>query len=115
MVSNLSHDPITVFISIDCGAANGHVGENNIRWVGDDQFIKTGDRQVVKSANSTVMSTPRVFSSHKKNCYTIGVERSTRVLVRAIFFLWKLRWEISQTFIRSSAGRKLLGYCHNFN
>lgn len=86
MVSNLSHDPITVFISIDCGAATGHVDENNIRWVGDDQFIKTGESQVVKSANSTVMSTLRVFSSHKKSCYTIGVERSTRVLVRAGFF-----------------------------
>ncbi|RWR95505.1 Malectin-like carbohydrate-binding domain-containing protein [Cinnamomum micranthum f. kanehirae] len=73
----------TVFISIDCGATNGHVDENNIRWVGDDQYIKTGERHVAMSANNTVMSTLRVFSSPKKNCYTIGIEQGTRILVRA--------------------------------
>ncbi|KAF9681653.1 hypothetical protein SADUNF_Sadunf05G0024400 [Salix dunnii] len=75
-------------VSIDCGASDTYTDENSIVWIGDDDIFKNSQSEVVQSSNtvSHVMSTLRVFTSLKKNCYTITADNGTLVLVRASFF-----------------------------
>lgn len=82
------HDEYAVFESIDCGASESYTDENFILWSGDD-FMQNGDIKVAQSGNAVsdhVMSTLRVFSSRKKNCYSFDVDKGVRVLVRASFY-----------------------------
>lgn len=75
-------------MSIDCGASSSYTDENFITWIGDDDLIQNGESKVVQSGNASsdhVMSTLRVFSSRKKNCYTILASKGGQVLVRASF------------------------------
>lgn len=90
---------ITVFISIDCGySSEPYTDINSIEWVGDDQYIKTGESRNVTTEFSRRWTTVREFPTRKKNCYSIDVNSSKaedatmveRVLVRASFYLWKL-------------------------
>lgn len=76
-------------MSIDCGASGSYTDENLIVWMGDDDLIQNGEAKVVQSGNAAtdhVMSTLRVFSTRKKNCYTIPVDKGEQVLVRASFY-----------------------------
>ncbi|KAJ6713366.1 hypothetical protein OIU79_009371 [Salix purpurea] len=75
-------------VSIDCGASETYTDENSLVWIGDDGFFKNSESAVVRSNNtvSHVMSTLRVFTSLKKNCYTIRADKGSLVLVRASFF-----------------------------
>ncbi|KAF9681654.1 hypothetical protein SADUNF_Sadunf05G0024500 [Salix dunnii] len=75
-------------VSIDCGASDIYTDENSIVWIGDDDIFKNSQSEVVQSSNtvSHVMSTLRVFTSLKKNCYPITVDKGSLVLVRASFF-----------------------------
>ncbi|ESR37961.1 hypothetical protein CICLE_v10030050mg [Citrus x clementina] len=78
-----------VFVSIDCGASGSYKDENSIAWIGDDDLIQNGESKVVQSGNALsddhVMSSLRVFSTRKKNCYTILASKGGQVLVRASF------------------------------
>lgn len=77
-----------VFVSIDCGASSSYTDGDFITWIGDDDLIQNGESKVVQSGNGVsdhVMSTLRVFSTRKKNCYTILADKGGRVLVRASF------------------------------
>ena len=79
----------TVFLSIDCGSSESYTDENGIEWTGDDAYIQNGDSKMVAYASFVPypMSTMRVFSTRKKNCYSIKVdEDGGRVLVRASFY-----------------------------
>lgn len=80
---------IAVFVSIDCGASGSYKDENSIAWIGDDDLIQNGESKVVQSGNALsddhVMSSLRVFSTRKKNCYTILANKGGQVLVRASF------------------------------
>ncbi|MCL7027459.1 hypothetical protein MKW94_021101 [Papaver nudicaule] len=91
---------IAVFISIDCGSSSSkpYTDENSIEWVGDDQYIRTGEARNIISkeqmygSDPHVMETLREFTTGRKNCYSIDVNNSEdnikveRVLVRASFF-----------------------------
>lgn len=73
--------------SINCGASDPITDLNLITWTPDDTLISNGDARVVQSSNSVspVMDTLRVFTSRKKNCYSIPVTKGQKVLVRASF------------------------------
>lgn len=77
-----------VFLSIDCGSSESYTDENGIEWTGDDAYIQNGDNKTVAypSLVPYPMSTMRVFSTRKKNCYSIKVDEGERVLVRASFY-----------------------------
>ncbi|GJS86282.1 malectin-like carbohydrate-binding domain-containing protein [Tanacetum coccineum] len=74
--------------SIDCGASDITVDLNLIPWTPDDTMVSNGISRMVQSSYSvsTVMDTLRVFTSRKKNCYSLGpVIQGQKVLVRASF------------------------------
>ncbi|KAH9780819.1 protein kinase domain-containing protein [Citrus sinensis] len=77
-----------VFLSIDCGSSESYTDENGIEWTGDDAYIQNGDNKTVAypSLVPYPMSTMRVFSTRKKNCYSFKVDEGERVLVRASFY-----------------------------
>ncbi|PWA47559.1 Malectin-like carbohydrate-binding domain-containing protein [Artemisia annua] len=73
--------------SINCGASDVVHDLNLITWTPDNTLISNGDARKVPSINSlsTVLDTLRVFTSRKKNCYSIPVTQGDKVLVRASF------------------------------
>lgn len=75
-----------IFLSIDCGGSESYTDKNNIRWVGDDDYVHSGESLSVGNVSPRVISTVRVFSSLRKNCYTIPVTAGDRILVRASFY-----------------------------
>ncbi|XP_012827734.1 PREDICTED: uncharacterized protein At1g24485-like [Erythranthe guttata] len=77
-----------VFKSIDCGSSKTtYKDENQIVWTGDEADMQNGESKVVEASNSVspVMDTLRVFTAHKKNCYSIEASKGERVIVRASF------------------------------
>lgn len=79
-----------VLFSIDCGTPSSSMNTdgNFITWMGDGDLFQTGtSTQVVQRGNSVsdVMDTLRVFTSRRKNCYKLKVDKGTQVLVRASF------------------------------
>ncbi|KAJ0554143.1 putative transferase [Helianthus annuus] len=76
-----------VFVSIDCGASVSFTDENSIVWKGDNDLISSGVTYTVQPDHSVshVMDTLRVFTTRRKNCYSIEVEEGEKVLVRAGF------------------------------
>lgn len=76
-----------VFISIDCGSSTAYRSDG---WIGDDSYIQNGESKRVPSSNSLSespeMNTLRVFSSRKKNCYSLLALKGEKVLVRASFY-----------------------------
>lgn len=75
-----------MFLSIDCGGSDSYTDNHNIRWVGDNEYVHSGVPQSVGNVRPRVVSTVRVFSSLKKNCYTVPVTAGDRILVRASFY-----------------------------
>ncbi|KAI3950061.1 hypothetical protein MKW98_008506 [Papaver atlanticum] len=85
-----------VFISIDCGSSSleSYTDGNSIEWVGDDQYIQTGEPRNIVTMFSRPWDTVREFPTRKKNCYSIDVNNDKaedittveRVLVRASFY-----------------------------
>nr|GEV67261.1 malectin-like carbohydrate-binding domain-containing protein [Tanacetum cinerariifolium] len=73
--------------SINCGASDPITDSNLITWTPDDTLVSNGDARVVQSSNlvPSVMDTLRVFTSRKKNCYSVPVTKGEKVLVRASF------------------------------
>ncbi|XP_029129982.1 uncharacterized protein At1g24485-like isoform X2 [Cajanus cajan] len=81
----LSKPSLTVFVSIDCGSSESSTDVNNIRWVGDDNYIQHGESHQVY-LGSHPLSTLRVFPSGNKNCYSIRVGKGEKILTRASFY-----------------------------
>ncbi|XP_022753598.1 uncharacterized protein At1g24485-like [Durio zibethinus] len=79
---------LTADVSIDCGASEIYTDDYSIDWVGDDNYIQHGESVVVQSRKSVAqaMTTLRVFTERKKNCYSIDADKGSQVLVRASFF-----------------------------
>ncbi|OVA03567.1 Malectin-like carbohydrate-binding domain [Macleaya cordata] len=83
-----------VFVSIDCGSSlSSYTDKHSIEWVGDNLYIQNGETHNVTAPTipggwdvSHVMSTLRVFTTRKKNCYSIKADKGERVFVRASFF-----------------------------
>nr|XP_027193564.1 uncharacterized protein At1g24485-like isoform X2 [Cicer arietinum] len=80
-----SKPSLTIFVSINCGSSRSFIDENNIKWVGDDDYIKNGVSQQVYLGSSP-LSTLRYFPTRKKNCYSIKVPKGEKVLARASFY-----------------------------
>ncbi|KAK1586722.1 hypothetical protein Q3G72_005504 [Acer saccharum] len=78
-----------VTTSIDCGASGSYT-EASIDWTGDEDYIQNGKSIAVDTSNglSRAMTTLRVFTTRKKNCYSIEAEKwtRTRFLIRASFY-----------------------------
>lgn len=76
-----------VFVSINCGASSSFTDENSIVWKGDGDLISNGVAHEVQQnySVSRVIDTLRVFTTRRKNCYSIEVEEGEKVLVRAGF------------------------------
>lgn len=80
---------ILVVASINCGGLNVIVDLNLITWSPDDTLISNGEARVVQSSYSIspLWDSLRVFTTRKKNCYSIGPKlQDKKVLVRASFF-----------------------------
>ncbi|KAK4852572.1 hypothetical protein QYF36_025098 [Acer negundo] len=81
----ISADVLTT--SIDCGASGSYI-ESSINWTGDKDLIQNGEAIVVGTSNGLpqAMTTLRVFTTRRKNCYSIAAEKGTRYLLRASFY-----------------------------
>ncbi|KAK3442191.1 hypothetical protein EUGRSUZ_B02416 [Eucalyptus grandis] len=77
-----------VLWNIDCGSSDTYIDGNFIGWIGDNDLIQNGQSEVVQSSNSVdhVMSTLRVFTTRKKNCYSLEVEKGGQIYARASFY-----------------------------
>ncbi|XP_057781671.1 uncharacterized protein At1g24485-like [Salvia miltiorrhiza] len=77
-----------VFLSIDCGSSSPYTDNSGVAWVGDDEYVKSGESRSIKPLNSIshVADTLRVFTTRNKNCYHIDSVKPGRVLVRASFY-----------------------------
>ncbi|KAG4380685.1 hypothetical protein GLYMA_16G219300v4 [Glycine max] len=85
LVLLFSKPSLTVFVSIDCGSSESSIDKNNIRWIGDDDYIQHGESHQVY-LGSNPLSTLRVFTNRKKNCYSIRVGKGEKILTRASFY-----------------------------
>lgn len=72
-------------MSIDCGASGSYIDGNSIEWIGDASLIQNGEIQEVQH-NDRPFRSLRVFSTGKKNCYSINATKGEQVLVRASFY-----------------------------
>ncbi|KAL9341637.1 hypothetical protein Peur_064962 [Populus x canadensis] len=75
-------------VFIDCGASDVYTDGNSIEWMGDSDMFQDSQAEVVQSSKtmSPVMSTLTVFTTRKKNCYSISENKGDLLLVRASFF-----------------------------
>ncbi|XP_058109882.1 probable LRR receptor-like serine/threonine-protein kinase At1g05700 isoform X1 [Magnolia sinica] len=77
----------SVFLSINCGASDSFNDSHSIEWVGDERYISTGESRVVQNIDYVLGRTLRVFSTGKKNCYSINeVDKGSKILVLAGFY-----------------------------
>ncbi|KAF3781585.1 putative LRR receptor-like serine/threonine-protein kinase [Nymphaea thermarum] len=86
----LAIDRHRMSLSIDCGAPTStRTDELGIKWIGDGDYINTGNTSKVQVNNSYYQedTTLRYFPFQKKSCYVIpGVARGRKHMVRAAFF-----------------------------
>ncbi|CAI9105266.1 OLC1v1004153C2 [Oldenlandia corymbosa var. corymbosa] len=76
-------------VNIDCGSSSKtYTDENSIVWSGDTDYISNGESKVVQTGNSIshVMDSLRVFTTRRKNCYTIPTTQGVKILARASFY-----------------------------
>ncbi|KAF8031027.1 hypothetical protein BT93_D0267 [Corymbia citriodora subsp. variegata] len=82
------------FISIDCGATNAYIEEeNNIAYETDEGFIDSGNNmqvstEVIYENNLQSSKNVRSFPNGKRNCYTLRPDqgKNKTYLIRAIFW-----------------------------
>ena len=74
-------------MSIDCGASNPYTDKNGIKWETDESYTTNGENHAVKTADSAPepLKTLRVFSSRKKNCYSVAIKGGGQVRLRVSF------------------------------
>ncbi|CAN6815932.1 unnamed protein product [Brassica oleracea] len=74
-------------VNIDCGTSSSSLDANNIKWVGDKDFITSGESATVSSTTvEKSLTTLRCFPTGESNCYNIPVTKGGRVLVRTMFY-----------------------------
>ncbi|KAL2623126.1 hypothetical protein R1flu_003331 [Riccia fluitans] len=79
------------FLSIHCGAKLPYTDELGIKWVLDDEYVKTGENwetQVSDHNESSIqLNSFRYFpNSRTKNCYVLPVDPSSTYLLRVRLF-----------------------------
>ncbi|KAK1270730.1 hypothetical protein QJS04_geneDACA014660 [Acorus gramineus] len=81
-----------VFLSIDCGTSDTYTDLLSINWVGDGDYIHTGETHPTDTSLLFPFQLPRwtstlrAFPDLRKSCYTIPVPGGGKVLVRAKFY-----------------------------
>ncbi|EOA25769.1 hypothetical protein CARUB_v10019131mg, partial [Capsella rubella] len=75
-------------VNIDCGTSLPGVDNNNLKWVGDNDLITSGEVATISSTTiEKSLTTLRYFPSGDTNCYsTIPVTKGGKVLVRTMFY-----------------------------
>ncbi|KAF8053509.1 hypothetical protein N665_1408s0001, partial [Sinapis alba] len=74
-------------VNIDCGTSSSSVDANNIKWVGDKDFITSGESATVSSTTvEKALTTLRYFPTGESNCYKFPVTKGGKVLVRTMFY-----------------------------
>ncbi|XP_031488627.1 putative leucine-rich repeat receptor-like serine/threonine-protein kinase At2g04300 [Nymphaea colorata] len=76
-------------VNVDCGTTGKNKGYLGFTWVGDEQYVPSGQSTTVKIDDSLIapLTTLRYFPSGKKNCYSfLGVGQGIKILVRAWFY-----------------------------
>ncbi|KAF8046184.1 hypothetical protein N665_3966s0001, partial [Sinapis alba] len=74
-------------ISIDCGSTGSYVDSNNVKWVGDEGFVTTGEAMKIPNVVTMPFNTLRYFPTGQTNCYTnIPVTKLQKTLVRTKFY-----------------------------
>ncbi|EFH53727.1 predicted protein [Arabidopsis lyrata subsp. lyrata] len=75
-------------VNIDCGTSLPGVDNNNLKWVGDKDFITSGESATVSSTTvEKSLTTLRYFPTGDSNCYSnIPVTKGGKVLVRTMFY-----------------------------
>ncbi|XP_031488605.1 probable LRR receptor-like serine/threonine-protein kinase At2g28960 [Nymphaea colorata] len=76
-------------LNVDCGTTGSRTGFLNMTWVGDEQYVKSGQSAKVRIDDSVILplTTLRYFPDQRKNCYSFpGVGQGTKILVRALFY-----------------------------
>lgn len=74
--------------NIDAGSSGSYTDDYNVTWTGDDALVRSGKSKSVPASNSMdpVLDTLRVFTSGKRNCYFLGAEEGTKVLLLTNFY-----------------------------
>ncbi|KAK1286965.1 Uncharacterized protein QJS10_CPB20g00830 [Acorus calamus] len=82
-----------VFLNINCGTSDTtYSDELNMKWVGDKDYIHTGESHPTNSLVPPPFQLPqwastlRAFPDLRKSCYTIPVPGGGKILVRARFY-----------------------------
>ncbi|XP_019099664.1 PREDICTED: uncharacterized protein At1g24485-like [Camelina sativa] len=75
-------------VNIDCGTSLPGVDNNNLKWVGDNDFITSGDSATILSTTvEKSLTTLRYFPTGDTNCYSaIPVTKGGKVLVRTMYY-----------------------------
>ncbi|KAF3776345.1 hypothetical protein EJ110_NYTH48466 [Nymphaea thermarum] len=77
-------------LNVDCGTIGKTVGFLNMTWLGDEQYVKSGQSATVRINDSLIvpLTTVRYFPDQiKKNCYSFpGVGQGIKILVCAWFY-----------------------------
>ncbi|CAL9247460.1 unnamed protein product [Arabidopsis halleri] len=75
-------------VNIDCGTSLPGVDNNNLKWVGDKEFITSGESATVSSTTvEKSLTTLRYFPTGDSNCYSnIPVTKGGKILVRTMFY-----------------------------
>ncbi|CAN6442436.1 unnamed protein product [Victoria cruziana] len=76
-------------VSVDCGTTGKGKGYLGFTWVGDEQYVPSGQSATVRIDDSLMapLTTLRYFPAGKKNCYSFpGVGQGIKILVRAWFY-----------------------------
>lgn len=74
----------TVSVIENCRATVGYTDSTGREWVPDGNCVKGGEVRELEGDNRDVMPTLRLFTAHK-SCYTIGLNKGKRALIRASF------------------------------
>ncbi|KAK6234778.1 hypothetical protein SCA6_010115 [Theobroma cacao] len=88
IIAAFAFSTLNADLSIDCGESDIYADDYSMGWVGDENYIQHGEAVVVQSSKSVsqAMTTLRVFTDRRKNCYSIAAGKGSQVLVRASFF-----------------------------
>ncbi|KAH9613866.1 hypothetical protein KSS87_005105 [Heliosperma pusillum] len=81
------HAQMPDFVSLDCGATEGHTDELGLQWVPDNQFKfgQTANISVPDETRKQYMTLRSFPLDNRKYCYTLNVTSRRRYLVRATF------------------------------
>ncbi|XP_031487818.1 putative leucine-rich repeat receptor-like serine/threonine-protein kinase At2g04300 [Nymphaea colorata] len=76
-------------LNVDCGTTGKTAGYLSMTWVGDEQYVTSGQSATVRIDHNLIppLTTLRYFPHQRKNCYSFpSVGQGLKILVRAWFY-----------------------------